>query len=77
MLVGLVTDNEGLVPGPGILNEGLVLLVVDVKLLERVRLPVGGDVESVLEVVSLDDESTRDDGVVRLSVNAGVLLATI
>jgi hypothetical protein len=77
VLVGLVTDSEGLVPGPGVLNEGLVLLVVDVELLERVRLPVRGDVESVLELVSLNDESTRDDRVVRLSVNAAELLAPI
>lgn len=70
MGVGLVANDKGLVPCPGVLNEGLVLNLGGVELLEAVRLPVGGDIEGRGEVLTADDESTRDDRGVALTVDA-------
>jgi len=48
VVVGLVADNQGLVPGPGVVDELLVLLLGGVELDEAVGLPVGGDLSGVV-----------------------------
>ena len=61
----LAVDRE--VPGVGSLEEGLVLGVLEVELLELVGLPVGGDVNDGLDVLAAGDQDTADDGVVGLA----------
>jgi hypothetical protein len=63
-LVILAANLDGLVPGPLVLDEGLVLGLGGVKLGELVGLPVWGDVESGDGLLSTDEEGTTDDAVV-------------
>lgn len=66
-LVGLAVDHDGLVPGPHVVDELLVLRLAGVELGELVGLVVGGDVEGGESILATDDEGTLDDGVVGLA----------
>jgi hypothetical protein len=66
-LHGLTVDDDGLVPGPHVVDELLVLGLGGVELGEDVRLHVGSDVERRLGLLSTDNEGTLDDGVVGLA----------
>lgn len=68
-LVGFSADLERLVPGPGVLSELLVGVLVGVKRSELVRLPVRGDIECWSSLLSFDDKDSGDDAVVGLSVD--------
>lgn len=70
MLVDLVTDLERGIPGPGVLDELLVLGVSRIKLLEVVGLVIGSDVKGGDGLLSADEESTLNDGVVVDTVDA-------
>lgn len=67
MLVLLAVDGDGTVPRPVKLKELTVLGLGRVELGELVALIVGSDVEDGLVVITTDDESTLDDGVVGLA----------
>ena len=67
-LVGLAVDGDGLVPRPLVVNKLLVFWLGRVELGELVALVVGSDVESGESLLSADEESTLDDGVVGLAV---------
>ena len=66
-LVGLAVDNDGLVPGPHVVDKLLVLGVGGVELGEGVGLHVGGDLEGGGSLLATDDKGTLDDGVVGLA----------
>ena len=68
-LVLLAVDGDALLPAPGILDELSVLRLGGVELSELVALPVRGDVESRNVLLTSDDESTLDNGVVVLAVD--------
>jgi hypothetical protein len=55
------------VPGVGSLEEGLVLGVLEVKMLELVGLPVRGDVNDRLNILATGNQDTTDDRVVGLA----------
>jgi hypothetical protein len=65
----LAVDSDGGVPGPLVLDELLVLGVGGVELAEVVALPVRGDLEGGLPVLTTDQEDTADDAVVVLAVD--------
>lgn len=58
------------VPSHGTLEEGLVIGVVKIKLLEGVRLPVGSDVNNGFSILASEDKDTGDNGVVGLAEDA-------
>lgn len=61
----LTADLE--IPGVGSLEEGLVLGILEVELLELVRLPIGGDRDGGLDLLPAGDEDAADGGVVALA----------
>jgi hypothetical protein len=63
-LVGLAVDDDGLVPGPHVVDELLVLGLGGVELGEGVGLHVGGNLKGRGGVLAADDKGTLDDGVV-------------
>lgn len=65
----LAVNSDGSVPGPLVLDELLVLGVGGVELAEFVALPVRGDLEGRLPVLTTDQEDTADDAVVVLAVD--------
>lgn len=71
MLVLLAVVSNGLVPSPLSLNVGLVLRAAGVQLDELVALVVGSNVEDGLVVITTDDKSTLNDGVVVLAEDRG------
>lgn len=68
-LVLLAVHNDRDIPGPHVGDVLPVLLVGVVELGELVALPVGGNVESGLELLAADQEDTTDDVVVVGTVN--------
>lgn len=66
-LHGLAVDDDGLVPGPHVVDELAVLGLAGVELGEAVGLDVRGDVEGRHGLLATDDEGTLDDGVVGLA----------
>jgi hypothetical protein len=68
-LVRLALDLNGLVPRPLVVDKGLVLGLFWVKFGELVALKVGSDVECLDSILSADDESALDDGVVGFAVD--------
>lgn len=66
-LHGLAVDDDGLVPGPHVVDELPVLGLGGVELGEGVGLHVGGDIEGGLGLLATDNEGTTDDGVVGLT----------
>ena len=66
-LVGLAVNDDGLVPGPHVVDVLPVLLLGGVELGELVGRHVGSDLEGGGGVLAADDEGTLDDGVVGLA----------
>lgn len=63
-LLDLVTDGDGNILAPHVLDELAVSLVGGVELDELVSLPVGADLEGGLPLLAADHEGTVDDTVV-------------
>lgn len=66
-LHGLAVDDDGLVPGPHVVDELAVLGLGGVELGEFVGLDIGGDFEGGGGLLATDNEGTLDDGVVGLA----------
>lgn len=66
-LVGLAVDDDGLVPGPHVVDVLPVLRLGGVELGELVGGNVGSDLKGGGGVLATDDEGTLDDGVVGLA----------
>lgn len=69
VLVGLAVVLDGLVPRELVLNEGAVLGVGGVELLELVALVIRANVDGRKDLLAADEEDTADDGVVVLAVD--------
>jgi hypothetical protein len=65
----LAADDNGLLPGPLLVDELAVLRLGSIKLGEGVALVVRSDIEARQSILATDEEGTLDDGVVGSAVH--------
>jgi hypothetical protein len=70
MLVGLAIDFNWLIPAPHGIDKSTILSLLWVELDEVIALPVRSDVKCWLSLWAASQESSTDDRVVALPVNA-------